>query len=198
MIEAVTIGASAGGVEALLALLAALRPGSKLAVYVVLHLPPDRRSLLVEIFSPRCALPVREAEDKEPVVPGTVYIAPPDYHLLIDNGPLLSLSIDQAVHHSRPSIDVLFESAAEVHRERLMGIILTGGNVDGAAGLLAVQRAGGITVVQRPDTALAPTMPASALQIVAADHVLPIKGIAELLGRIDADGTLHHDAADTP
>jgi two-component system, chemotaxis family, protein-glutamate methylesterase/glutaminase len=190
-IDAIALGASAGGVEALLALLAALRPGLGLAVFVVLHLPPDRSSLLVEVFAPRCALPVREAQDKELVAPGTVYFAPPDYHLLIDDGPLLTLSVDPAVHHSRPSIDVLFESAAEVYGERLMGIILTGGSADGAAGLLAVQRAGGITVVQQPETALVPTMPASALQLVAADLVLPMEGIAGLMGRIGSDGTLH-------
>lgn len=183
-IDAIALGASAGGVEALMVLLSALPPGLRASLFAVLHLPRDRASLLVEIFTPRCALPVREAIDKEPVAPGTVYVAPPDYHLLLDDGPMLRLSIDEPVHHSRPSIDVLFESAAEVYRDRLMGIILTGGNVDGASGLLAVQRAGGITVVQQPDTALAAMMPASALQRVAADHVLPLEGIAGLLGTL--------------
>ncbi len=170
-----------------MALLAALPSGLRASVFVVLHLPRGRHSLLVEIFAPRCALPVREAGDKEPVAAGVVYVAPPDYHLLLDSGdeqPMMCLSVDEPVYHSRPSIDVLFESAAEVYRERLMGIILTGGNPDGAAGLLAVQRAGGITVVQQPDTALVPVMPASALQRVAADHVLPLAGIASLLASI--------------
>ena len=101
----------------------------------------------------KCALPVCEAADKEPVRPGTVYFAPPDYHLLIDAGPSLALSADELVNYSRPSIDVLFESAADVYGARLLGIILTGANEDGAAGLAAVHAAGGITIVQEPDSA---------------------------------------------
>ena len=112
-IEGVVIGASAGGVQALAQLLPAFAQGTKAAIFVVLHLPRDRPSLLAEVFSPKCALRVREAQDKEPVAPGTVYFAPSNYHLLVDDGPQLALSTDDLVHHSRPSIDVLFESAAE-------------------------------------------------------------------------------------
>src|SRR5215510_9745965 len=100
-------------------------------VFVVLHIPREKPSLLVDIFTPKCELPVREAEDKQPIEPGTVYFAPPDYHLLIDEGPALALSSDEAVHFSRPSIDVLFESAADVYGARLLGIILTGASEDG-------------------------------------------------------------------
>jgi two-component system chemotaxis response regulator CheB len=183
-IDAVVIGTSAGGVEALSIVLGGLRDDAAFAVLIVLHLPKDRRSLLPEILGRKCALPVQEAVDKQPIVPGTVYIAPPDYHLLVDDGPRLALSIDEPVHYSRPSVDVLFESAAEAFGERLMGIVLTGANQDGAAGLLAVQRAGGITVVQDPGSAQAPLMPASALQRVKADHVLTLDGIAALLRRV--------------
>ncbi len=123
--------------------LPALPRDAQVSVFVVLHLPRDRPSLLAEVFSHKCALTVREAQDKEPVAPGTVYFAPSNYHLLIDEGPQLALSADELVHHSRPSIDVLFESAAEIYRERLLGVILTGGNEDGAAGLAAVHDAGG-------------------------------------------------------
>ncbi len=112
-IEAVVIGTSAGGVEALSALLPALPAGVCAPVFVVLHLPRERPSLLVDIFGPKCAVPVREAVDKDPIEPGTVYFAPPDYHLLIDDGPTIALSDDEPVHHSRPSVDVLFESAAD-------------------------------------------------------------------------------------
>ena len=112
-VEALVIGASAGGVEALLTLLPALPATFPAAVFVVLHLPRERPSLLVDIFRPKCALPVAEAQDKEPVRPGHIYFAPPDYHLLVEKGGEMSLSDDELVNFSRPSIDVLFESAAD-------------------------------------------------------------------------------------
>jgi two-component system chemotaxis response regulator CheB len=180
-IDAIVIGASAGGVEALSILLPALPAELTAAVFIVLHLPRERRSLLPEIFARKCALPVREAEDKMRVEPGTVYFAPPDYHLLLDEGPQLALSIDDLVHFSRPSIDVLFESAADLYAERLLGIILTGGNEDGSAGLAAVQRVGGVTIVQEPGSAQVPLMVLSALKRSAPDFLLPLGEIAALL-----------------
>lgn len=186
-VDAVAIGASAGGVEALSALLPALPARARAAVLVVLHLPRERPSLLPEIFAAKCALPCREAEDKAPVEPGVVCFAPPDYHLLVDEGPRLALSADEPVNFSRPSIDVLFESAAEVYGGRLAGIVLTGGNADGAAGLAAIHAAGGITIVQHPDTAQASLMPTSALQRSPVDHVLDLAGIAALLRTLDAE-----------
>jgi two-component system, chemotaxis family, protein-glutamate methylesterase/glutaminase len=182
--EAVVIGASAGGVQALCEVLPALPAGLKAAVFAVLHLPRDRPSLLVEVFSRKCALSVCEAEDKEPVAPGTVYFAPANYHLLIDPGPQLALSADELVHHSRPSIDVLFESAAEVYRDRLLGIILTGASEDGAAGLEAVHDAGGLTVIQEPQTAQSSLMVLSALQRRSPDLVLSLAQIAELFASL--------------
>jgi len=187
-IEGVVIGASAGGVQALAQLLPAFAQGTKAAIFVVLHLPRDRPSLLAEVFSPKCALRVREAQDKEPVAPGTVYFAPSNYHLLVDDGPQLALSADDLVHHSRPSIDVLFESAADVYREHLLGVLLTGANEDGAQGLAAVHDAGGITVVQEPETAQASTMVLSAMQLRAPDHVLPLSRIAGLFQTVGLDG----------
>jgi two-component system, chemotaxis family, protein-glutamate methylesterase/glutaminase len=133
------------------------------------------------VFSHRCSLQIREAQDKEPVAPGTVYFAPANYHLLLDEGPQLSLSTDDLVHHSRPSIDVLFESAADVYFERLLGIILTGANEDGAAGLAAVHAAGGTTVIQEPKTAQSPLMVLSALKLQPPDLILSLGEIAELL-----------------
>lgn len=180
-IDAVVIGASAGGVEALSEILPALPASLRPALLIVLHLPRERPSLLVEIFANRCALPIREANDKEPVEPGTVYFAPPDYHMLVEKSRQIALSTDEPVHYSRPSIDVLFESAADVYADRLLGIILTGANADGAAGLHAVHRAGGVTVVQRPDSAKVPLMVVSALQRNPADFVLSLPEIAELL-----------------
>lgn len=180
-IDAIAIGASAGGVEALSVLLPALPSGSQLSLFVVLHLPRERPSLLAEIFAPKCALKVREAEDKMHVEPGTVYFAPPDYHLLVDKGPQLALSIDELVHYSRPSIDVLFESAVDLYAKRLMGIILTGANQDGTAGLAAIHGGGGVTIVQEPESAEVPHMVRAALKRTPADFVLPLNEIAALL-----------------
>jgi two-component system chemotaxis response regulator CheB len=140
-------------------------------------------------------LKVKEAEDKMRVEPGTVYFAPPDYHLLLDEGPQLALSIDELVHFSRPSIDVLFESAADIYAERLMGIILTGANDDGTAGLAAIHRAGGVTIVQEPESALAPSMALSALKRTPADFVLPLIEIAALLQGLENPEPAADDAS---
>jgi two-component system chemotaxis response regulator CheB len=150
----------------------------------VLHLPRDKPSLLVEIFAPKCALPVREAQDKEPVAPGTVYFAPSNYHLLLDSGPQTALSADDPVHHCRPSIDVLFESAVDIYGNRLAGIILTGANEDGSVGLAAIHDRGGVTVVQQPETAHSPQMALSALKLRPADLVLPLDRIVDLLATL--------------
>lgn len=183
--DGVVIGASAGGVEALATLLPALPARCRASVFVVLHLPRERPSLLVEIFESRCALPVREAQDKEPVATGTVYFAPPDYHLLVDAGPQLALSTDDLVHFSRPSVDVLFESAADVYGDRLLGVVLTGASPDGAAGLAAVKRAGGGVAVQRPDTARSPIMVEAALRLTPSAMVLSLDEIAGLFRGLD-------------
>ncbi len=188
-LEAVVIGASAGGVEALGSLLPALPAGLAACVLVVLHLPRQRPSLLAEIFGPRCALPVREAQDKEPARRGHVYFAPPDYHLLVDAGPLLALSTDPPVRFSRPSIDVLFESAADVFRERLLGVVLTGANADGAEGLAAVMRAGGQGLVQHPGQAQVSAMPEAALRRAANAEVATLAGIAARLAALPAGAT---------
>ena len=188
---AIVIGASAGGVEALSIVLPALPSGSDVPVFVVLHQPRQQRSLVVDIYGPRCAVPVREAEDKEPVVPGTIYFAPPDYHLLVDRGDQgiqLALSTDAPVHFSRPSVDVLFESAADVYGPRLLGVILTGASRDGAAGLAAVAAAGGRAVAQDPATAQMAIMPRAALDTCATTETRPLGGIAALLATLGGGG----------
>lgn len=184
-VRAVVVGTSAGGVEALSTLLPALPPRLRPPLFVVLHVPRDRPSLLVDLLGRRCAVPVVEAEDKMPVQEGTVYVAPPDYHLLIDEGPRLSLSVDPPVNFSRPSIDVLFESAADVFGAGLVGIILTGASRDGASGLRAIRDAGGATVVQAPQDARVPFMTEAAIREIPVDHVLPLEGIAALLRTLD-------------
>ena len=177
----VVIGASAGGVEALGEILPRL--AGDLSIVAVVHLPPDKPSLLTSIFSPRCSLQVKEAEDKEPISSGTIYFAPPDYHVLIEENLHLALSLDEPVHHSRPSIDVLFHSAVDALGVNAKAVLLTGANRDGAAGLAAINAAGGITIVQHPAHALAPEMPSAALSMCRPTHVLPIDAIAALIGQ---------------
>jgi two-component system chemotaxis response regulator CheB len=172
--DAVVIGASAGGVQALQALLGALPADFAPALLVVLHLPAGRESRMAELLDAGCALPVAEALDKQPVRGGSVTLAPPDYHLLVEPDRSLSLSVDEPVLFSRPAIDPLFDSAAAVYGARLLALLLTGASADGSAGLAAVRRRGGQAWVQEPASASAPTMPAAALAHAGADAVLTL------------------------
>lgn len=185
--QAVVIGASAGGVEAVGSLLGALHADCPLPIAVVLHVPPQRSTMLPAVLGARCALPVKEAEDKEYFMPGTVYVAPPGYHLLLEPGRSLALSVDEAVNFSRPSIDVLFESAAYAFRASLLGIILTGANHDGAAGLAMIRAQGGLAWVQDPVSALMPAMPEAAIRHAGADLILPLDLLAARFGRLAAE-----------
>ena len=184
-VEAIVVGASAGGVEALMTMLGALRAGFGLPIIIVLHLPEERRSQLAEVFARRLALPVTEAMDKQDIKPGTVYFAAPGYHLSVEQDRSLSLSLEDRLHHSRPSIDFLFESAADAYGEALAAVLLTGANHDGAQGLAQVKRHGGLTIVQDPQDALVATMPEAALKIHQPDHILPIHGIGRLLVELE-------------
>lgn len=177
-LEAIVVGASAGAVEALNALLPAFPSTLEAAVIVVVHLPQNRPAVLVELFAAKCALAVREAEDKCAIGSGTIWFAPPGYHLLVEQDRSFSLSLDEPVHFSRPSIDVLFESAAEVYREKLLALVLTGANQDGAHGARAVQRAGGLLGVQDPATASAAAMPQACLAATAPDCVGTVAELA--------------------
>ena len=178
-IEAIAIGGSAGALEALAKLLEAVPADFRPSILVVVHLPPDKPSLLANLLAQRCKLPVREALDKERIEPGVAYVAPPDYHLLVEAGGDLALSRDEPVAFSRPSIDVMFESAAEAYGARLLGIVLSGANADGAAGLEAIRKAGGRAWVQDPGDALSPTMPAAAIGRAGADLVLAMDDMAQ-------------------
>lgn len=184
-IDAVVIGASAGGLAALSVLVTGLPHRYRLPLLMVQHVPPAGATMLVEIFQRKTELNVREAGDKEPVQGGTLYFAAPGYHLLVEADFSLSLSQDDAMHFSRPSIDVLFESAADVWGERVAGILMTGASEDGAAGLHAIQMAGGLTIVQDPGEAEMPTMPLAALQRFAPDYILPLRDIHRLLRELE-------------
>lgn len=180
-VETVVIGASAGAVEALNVILPVLPHDFPAAILIVLHVPADRPSHLAELYGPRCALPVQEAEDKEPILPGTITFAPPGYHLLIETDRTMSLSVEEPIHFSRPSIDPLFESAAWAYRQRLLGIILTGASEDGSQGLLTLCQRGGIAWVQAPHTATVPLMPQAAIAACPKNHTLTLDEMAEVL-----------------
>ncbi|RFU44586.1 chemotaxis protein CheB [Paraburkholderia sp. DHOC27] len=179
--ELVTFGASAGGIEVLHGLLAALPKDFAPAVMIVVHLPPDPPSYLVQSFSHRCALPVIEPDAHEQILGGRVYVAPPGYHLMVESDRTVALSTEAAVRFSRPSIDVMFESAAWVYRERLLAILLSGANEDGVRGLATVRSLGGHTWAQDPDTASSPEMPRAAIERGVVDDVLTPSSIAQSL-----------------
>jgi len=184
-IEALVIGASAGGVDALVELLPALAPDSGLATVCILHLPGDRESRLAELFGARLALPVREAVDKAPVEPGTVYFAGSGYHLSIEQDRVFSISCEPPVHYARPAIDLLMESAADAYGAALAGILLTGANTDGAEGMQRIRQRGGLTIVQDPAGAQASAMPAGAIRLCAPHLVLPLAAIRALLPQLE-------------
>jgi two-component system chemotaxis response regulator CheB len=175
------MGTSAGGLHALLELLPALPVDYRLPLIIVQHRSKGEDMLLEEILQKKSLLRVKQADEKEIIRPGTVYIAPPDYHLMIESDETFSLSSDELVHFSRPSIDVLFRSAAEVYRKTLVGIVLTGANADGAAGLKAIHQEGGYTIVQEPSDAAYEAMPRAAIRTGVADMVIPLPEIIRFL-----------------
>jgi two-component system chemotaxis response regulator CheB len=184
-VDAIVVGASAGGVEALLKIFRTLPRAYRLPILTVLHVPDQRRSHLAEVFAQNLKIPVKEADDKETIAPGTLYFAGPGYHLSVESDFSLSLSQEERVFHSRPSIDVLFESAADAYGERLAGVLLTGANNDGARGMARISEYGGLTVVQDPAQALARTMPDAALALHTPDFLLPLPDIGSLLVELE-------------
>ncbi|MEZ4256414.1 MAG: chemotaxis protein CheB [Polyangiales bacterium] len=187
-VDAFVVGASAGGIEALSDILPYLGEQAPRPVIVVVHLPSDAASLLVPIFRAKCAHAVVEVEDKCSIAASTIYFGPPDYHLLVERDRTLALSVDAPVHHSRPSIDVLFESAAFAYADRVAGVVLSGANEDGADGLAAIARIGGITIVQDPNTAIVPEMPRAALRASNANFVASAAEISVLMGGFPSVG----------
>ncbi len=178
--DAIVVGTSAGGVLALKEILPTLSATLAVPVIVVLHLPADKKSLLADMFSATCVVRVLEVEDHEPLGAG-IYFAPPGYHVVVDSRHALTLTLDEPVLFSRPSIDVLFESAALVFGSRLIAVLMTGASSDGAAGLEAVRALGGCVVVQSPVTASSGAMPAAALARLVPDYLLDLRDIAVLI-----------------
>jgi two-component system, chemotaxis family, protein-glutamate methylesterase/glutaminase len=186
--EAVVIGASAGGLVALKVILPALSTSFPLAVAIVQHREERADGYFADCLTRICEIPVKEAEDKEPFRPGHIYLAPAGYHLLVEPDRSFSLSMDPRVNYARPSIDVLFESAAEAFGAALIGVVLTGANADGAAGLHAITERGGLAIVQNPENAVAGAMPRAALAATRAHHVAELEQIAPLLMNLSAAG----------
>ena len=178
---AVIIGASAGALEALSLILPTLPADFPLPIFVVVHVPPHKPSVLADIFNGKCRLRAIEVEDKEPVEPGVIYFAPPNYHMLFEDHSSIALSNEDEVLFSRPSIDVAFESAAEVWGAELIGIILTGANQDGARGLQAISKAGGTIIVQNPEDAYAKAMPETAIAFSPQAQILSLADISAYL-----------------
>lgn len=178
---AVVIGTSAGGLAALSILLERLPFNYPIPLIIVQHRSKEPRDLLEELLQSKCKMKVKQADEKEKIENGFIYIAPPDYHLLIENDFTFSLTTDEAVLYSRPSIDVLFESAASVYKNKLVGIILTGANSDGAKGIKSIAENDGLTIAQRPDEALFPAMPLASIQTQRVDFIFTLAEIQSFL-----------------
>jgi two-component system chemotaxis response regulator CheB len=187
-IELIVIGASAGGVAALLALLRPLPKDFALPIVAVLHLLARHESQLAAVLSHHLALPVREPQDKEPVRAGAVYVASADYHLLIEADRSFAFSSEPPVSFSRPSIDVLMTSAADAYGPALAGLLLTGANMDGAEGMAAIHARGGLTIVQQPDDADVATMPEAAIARCRPHHILALKDMPPMLMKLASAG----------
>ncbi len=180
--SAIVVGVSAGGLKALSVLLPGLPAGFSVPIAIVQHLRPERgEGFMIKHLNSLSRILIKEADEKESLLPGVAYIAPPDHHLHIEQDRTFGLSVDPPVNYARPSIDVLFESAACVYENELIGIVLTGANNDGAAGLVAVKQRGGLTVVEDPATAKTRTMPQAALEAAGPDYIRSISDIPKLL-----------------
>ena len=175
--SAIVIGASAGGIKALSLVLEPLPKEFALPIIIVQHLHPYSESYLSHILSTKSELHVKQADEKEKIQAGSVYVAPPNYHLLIEEDHTLSLSLDAWVNYSRPAIDVLFETAAYAYREKLIGIVLTGANYDGSQGLKKIKEFGGYAIVQEPSTAEVDVMPNAAIAATTVDKILSPRDI---------------------
>lgn len=189
--EAVVIGSSAGGLNALKTLFRGLDRNFKLPVIMVQHISPDSENYMVHILNDLKKIPVKEADEKERPVPGTAYMAPPNYHLLIEPDRTFTLTVDERVNYARPSIDVLFETAAEAYKDTLIGIILTGANNDGSRGLKKIRDFGGLTIVQDPETAEVDSMPRAAVQTAHPHHTIALEEIAALLNSLSQENMIH-------
>lgn len=183
--KAIVIGTSSGGMNALKLLFSALPVDFSIPIIIVQHISPHSDNQWIKLLNNNSKLYLKEADEKEKIENGKVYIAPPNYHLMIERNKTFSLTIDERVNYSRPSIDVLFESAAEAYKNKLIGVILTGSNNDGTKGIKRIKEFGGLTIAQDPATAESSYMPASAIAAIQPDYILSLEDITELLIKLD-------------
>ncbi len=186
--EAIAIGVSFGGMDALSMIIPELPKDYPQPVMIVQHRPPEPDHFLAEYLDKLSDIHVKEAASREVIRPECVYIAPSGYHLQIERDRTFSLSVDPPVNYAIPSIDVLFETAADVYQDELVGVILTGANSDGSRGLKNIKDSGGLTVVQDPKTAAAYEMPGAAIDMVDVDHILPLNEIGLFLRSLNDTG----------
>lgn len=179
--EAIVVGVSSGGMNALRYLFSALPADFRLPIIVVQHVSARSDNQWIKLLNDISKLNIKEADEKERIEPGNVYIAPSNYHLLIEKDKTFSLTIDERVNFARPSIDVLFESAAEAYKNKLIGIVLTGSNNDGTNGIKRLKECGGLAIIQDPETAESSYMPASAMAAIQPDYILSLENMVELL-----------------
>jgi two-component system chemotaxis response regulator CheB len=182
--QAVVIGCSAGGLEALSTVLPSLPASFPVPLVIVQHLNPRAMSRVPHLLESKCAIEVREAEEKIKPQPGVAYLGPPNYHLLLEADGTFSLSVDEPVNFSRPAIDVTFETAAELYGPALIGVVLTGASADGSRGLARIKALGGYTIVQDPKEAQSVVMPQSAIRVARPQVVLPLGDIGPMLIRL--------------
>ncbi len=180
-IKAVVVGASAGGIEAMMQLFCPLPPDYPLPIICVIHLPEHHDSNLAEVFQQWTRIKVMDAEDKASILNGRLYFAPAGYHLLVEEDASFSLSCESPVNYSRPSIDLLMQTAAQAYGAGLLGILLTGANLDGALGMKTIKQLGGFTVVQAPLEAKSGTMPGEAIKLQTPDLIAGLAGIRQIL-----------------
>lgn len=182
--EAIVIGASAGGFNAYTQIISALPPDFPLPLMLVQHCMESENSYLATHLNNHCKLEVVEVTDKQKIEPGYVYVCPPGYHLLIESKHHMALSLEPPLNYSRPSIDLLFESAANVYHDKLICILLTGASNDGTSGMKYVHELGGLCVVQDPRTADAQTMPQSAINCIPVNYILPLSDIGNWIAAL--------------
>jgi len=182
--EAIVIGVSAGGMNALKFIFSVLPSGFSIPIIIVQHVSALSDNDWIKLLNDKSNLTIKEADEKEKIETGNVYIAPANYHLMIENDKTFSLTIDEYVNFARPSIDVLFESAAEAYKNKLIGIVLTGANNDGTKGIKRIKECGGLAIIQDPKTAESSTMPASAIAAIQPDYILSLEKIVQLLVKL--------------
>lgn len=183
--EAIVIGVSSGGMNAMKIMFFHLPKNFSTPIIIVQHIGARSDSYFIKLLNKQSKVSIKEADEKEKIERGNIYIAPPNYHLMIESDATFSLTIDERVNYARPSIDVLFESAAIAYKDKLIGVILTGSSSDGSLGLKKIKEYGGVTIAQDPKTAESAYMPAAAIAVVQMDFILSLEEIIKLLIKID-------------